>query len=90
MLGTVVTVKGVKGLSPAVRVIDSTTSVHELILKGLARKAAHRGKPAHNIPRLLGNAWASGARGISRTLLGNGHYRYNIIGKLNDKINTPK
>ena len=87
MLGKVITARVMPaGLSPAVRVVDKTTSIHEAILMGIARRAARRvHKPVERGKRLL-NAWNRGDRGISRTMLEDGTFRYNVIGKLKDKL----
>ena len=87
MLGKVITARVMPaGLSPAVRVVDKTTSIHEAILKGIARRAARRvHKPVAWGKRYL-NAWNRGDRGISRELLPDGSYRYTVLGKLHDKL----
>jgi hypothetical protein len=87
MLGKVITERVLPvGLSPAVKVVERYTTIHELILKGIARNAARKvHKPVLWGKRFL-NAWNRGEKGISRELLADGSYRYTVLGKLHDKL----
>jgi len=89
MLGKVIAARvAPAGLSPVVRAAagERTASYHELILKGLARKAArHESKPKQ-YGKLLLNAWHRGEHGLSRQLQPDGSYRYHVIGRLCDKL----